>query len=222
MCFSATASFTVSVALVPVGFYCLKSAASLKTPYWLFALIPLFFAIQQFFEGMVWQAIQSGDDTHVRLLALGFTFFSHLFWMIWIPLSCYAVESSVLKRKFYLFLLVLGSLHGLLMYVPLWLHPDWLTAVIAGHSIQYRATLLQDDYIPLIGMQMLYVLLVLVPLLTASDRYIRLFGVLMVVSLAITSLYFNYALISVWCFFAAILSFYILLMLIHKTRSVEA
>jgi len=221
MCFSANASFGISVALVPVGLYCLKSAASLKKPYWLFALIPLFFAIQQFFEGLVWLAIESGGDAHARLVALGFIFFSHLFWMIWIPLSCYAVESSVLKRKFYLFLAMLGAVHGLLMYVPLWIHPDWLSAVIAGHSIQYQAILLQEDYIPLIGMQILYALIVLVPLLTASDTHIRLFGALIVVSLATTSLYFNYALISVWCFFAAVLSIYILFMLIHKTRSLE-
>jgi len=222
MCFSATASFGISVALVPVGLYCLKKAAILKKPYWLFASIPLFFAIQQFFEGLVWLAVESDDGARARLMALGFIFFSHLFWMIWIPLSCYAVESSELKRKFYLFLAVFGVVHGLLMYVPLWMHPHWLTAVIAGHSIQYHVALLQDEYIPLIGMQMLYALIVLVPLLTADDRHIRLFGTFIVVSLAITTLYFDYALISVWCFFAAILSFYILLMLIHKTRSADS
>jgi hypothetical protein len=221
MCFSATASFSASVALVPVAFYCLKYASRLQKAYWLFALIPLFFAIQQFFEGLVWLAFETGDGARAHLMALGFVFFSHLLWLIWIPLSCYAVESNALKRKFYLFLTALGTVHGLLLYVPLWLHQEWLTVKIVGHSIHYQATLLHDAFIPLLGMQILYALLVLVPLLTAGDRHIRLFGVFIVVSLALTSLYFNYALISVWCFFAAVLSIYILFMLLHKTREGE-
>ena len=54
MCFSATASFTTALVLIPVGVYCVNKATSLQKSYWLFALMPLMFGVQQFFEGVVW------------------------------------------------------------------------------------------------------------------------------------------------------------------------
>jgi hypothetical protein len=221
MCFSATASFTTALVLVPVGVYCVKKSASLQKAYWLFALIPIFFGIQQFFEGLVWLSLESDDAGMAHSAAMGFIFFSHLFWLIWIPLSCYAVENNAIKRKIYLFLIVLGVVHGLSLYVPLLFHQDWLTVKMLNQSIKYKATLLHDEYIPIIGMNILYAMLTLVPLLLASDRYIKTFGAIIIISLAITSLFFDYAFISVWCFFAAVLSFYILIMIFQKSKLTE-
>ncbi|WP_420856726.1 DUF6629 family protein [Sulfuriflexus mobilis] len=59
MCFSATASFTASALLLPVGVYCLHEARQAKKPYWLLAVMPLLFAIQQFLEGQRWLAVQA-------------------------------------------------------------------------------------------------------------------------------------------------------------------
>jgi hypothetical protein len=53
MCFSAEASFTASAALVPCGVYCLTVARYRNPNYEPLALIPFFFGIQQFAEGMV-------------------------------------------------------------------------------------------------------------------------------------------------------------------------
>ena len=218
MCFSATASFTASLVLVPVGIYCVKKAASLQKAYWLFALMPLMFGVQQFFEGVVWLGMESGDSGATLLAARGYIFFSHLFWLVWIPLSCYAVEDNAAKRKFYFFLMFIGAAHGLLMYVPLLFHEDWLTVKMIGHSIKYKLVLLHDEYITTKIKNLLYATLTLIPLLSASDRYIKVFGVLLVISLAITSLYFQYVILSVWCFFAAILSFYILIMILRLIK----
>jgi hypothetical protein len=221
MCFSATASFTTALVLVPVGVYCVKKSASLHKAYWLFALIPVFFGIQQFFEGLVWLGLSSDDAGTTRFAAMGFIFFSHLFWLIWIPLSCYAVESNLIRRKFYFFLIVFGAAHGLSLYAPLLFHQDWLTVKMVNQSINYKATLLHDEDIPIIMMNILYATFTLVPLFLASDRHIKIFGAVIVISLAVTSLYFNYAFISVWCFFAAVLSFYILIMMLQKTKPTE-
>ena len=221
MCFSATASFTTTLVLVPVGIYCIKKATSLPKAYWLFALMPLMFGMQQFFEGFVWLGMGSDDAGTTLLAARGYLFFSHLFWIIWIPLSCYAVEENATKRKIYFFLFILGVVHGLLLYVPLWFHHDWLAVKMVGQSIKYKITLLHDGYIPTIGMNFLYASFTLVPLLSASDRYLKVFGAIIVFSLVITSLYFDYAFVSVWCFFAAGISFYILLMIFQKTKITE-
>jgi hypothetical protein len=40
--------------------------------------------------------------------------------------------------------------------------------------------------------------------------------------LAVTDLYYDYAFVSVWCFFAAVLSFYVVIMIFQKTRLAES
>ena len=221
MCFSVAASFSASAVLVPMGIYCVKKSVSLEKPYWAFALLPLMFGIQQFFEGLVWLEIEPDGGGATRLAALGYMFFSHLFWLIWIPFACYAIEDSTIKRKVIFFLILIGAAHGLLMYIPLWFREDWLTVELVRQSIDYKATLLYDEYIPRIIVRAFYALIILVPLLVASDRYIRIFGVIIATSVAISTVKFGYAFISVWCYFAAVLSFYILVMILQKTKMTE-
>jgi len=221
MCFSVAASFSASAVLVPMGIYCVKKSVSLEKPYWAFALLPLMFGIQQFFEGLVWLEIEPDGGGETRLAALGYMFFSHLFWLIWIPFACYAIEDSAIKRKVIFFLILIGAAHGLLMYIPLWFREDWLTVELVRQSIDYKATLLYDEYIPRIIVRAFYALIILVPLLVASDRYIRIFGVIIATSVAISTVFFGYAFISIWCYFAAALSFYILIMILQKTKMTE-
>lgn len=222
MCFSATASFTAALVLVPAGIYCVKKAAGMKKPYWLFALMPLMFGVQQFFEGVVWLGLDAGKASTALMAGRGYLFFSHLFWLFWIPLACFAVEETAGKRKLYSMLAILGAVHGLLLYVPLLFHEDWLTVKLVGDSIKYKMILFHEEYLPLKIRNLLYGIFTLVPLLSASDRYIKVFGVLIVLSLAITNLYFEYAFVSVWCFFVALLSLYLVIMIIQKTKAVES
>jgi len=219
MCFSATASFSAATVLIPVGVYCVKKATSLNKPYWLIALLPLGFGVQQVFEGFVWLALESGGGGEPRFPALGFLFFSHLFWLFWVPLACYAVESISLKKKIILFFVILGTLHGLLMYIPLWIHPDWLLVELVQGSIDYKATLVHDDYMPRIVVRALYAVIILLALLISSDRYVRIFGAIIALSVAVASYFFGYAFISIWCYFAAVLSLYILIMILRVSHA---
>ena len=75
MCFSSTASFTTAALLVPAGVYCVKKATRLPKPYWVIAVLPLLFGVQQVFEGGIWLAINSSDADAARMAALGFMFF---------------------------------------------------------------------------------------------------------------------------------------------------
>jgi len=222
MCFSATASFTTALVLIPTGIYCVKKSAGLEKPYWLFALIPSMFGLQQFFEGFVWLGLNSDAAAETRMAALGYLFFSHLFWLLWIPLSCYAVEDNATKRKFYFFLTLLGAAHGLSLYVPLLLNADWVKVTLVGHSIKYKLVLLHDETVSIKIMNLVYATFTLIPLLTASDRYLKIFGGIIVFSLATTSFFFNYAFISVWCFFSAVLSGYILHMILQMTNTQQS
>lgn len=218
MCFSATASFGASVVLIPVGLYCLKKAAGLKQPYWVFALLPLVFGVQQIFEGFVWLGLEADDGASVRLPALGFMLFSHVFWLFWIPFACYALETDATRKKLFYGLIFVGAALGLSMYIPLWLHHDWLRVLITEHSIDYKTTLVYDAYVPRIALRVFYAVIVLTPLLLASERSIKIFGLIIAVSVAFSSIYYGYAFISVWCYFAAVLSLYILFMILRKSR----
>jgi len=221
MCFSATASLSLGLVLVPVGIYSIKRAASLPGGFRLLALIPLLFGIQQILEGFVWLSLASGDTFATRSAALGFNFFSHFFWLVWIPLCCYSIEPSALKRKLFSVLLILGLAHGLLLYLPLQLYKDWLSVEIVGHSIHYSTRLLYDDYVPLIFLQILYPVIILAPLLLSSHDYVKILGLIILSSLLFTTLNFNYALISVWCYFAAVSSVYIPFMIIRTSKLTE-
>lgn len=106
------------------------------------------------------------------------------------------------------------------MYVPLLFQPDWLTVEVLKNSIVYKATLLYDDYIPRIVVLILYALIVLAPLLFSSERYIRIFGVIIMVSVIVATVFFGYAFISIWCYFAAVLSLYILFMVLRMTKKI--
>jgi len=213
MCFSATASFTAATILIPAGIYAAKKSSRLNKPYWAIALLPLIFGIQQIFEGLVWLEIEPGGGGSTRMASLGFMFYSHLFWLAWIPFACFVIEHKPLKRKLFFVLILIGSIHGLLMYLPLWFNLDWLLVELVGRSIDYKATLLYDDYLPRIVVRILYALIVLIPLLLCSDRYIKFFGFMVAASVAIATIFFGYAFISIWCYFAAILSLYIIFML---------
>lgn len=218
MCFSATASLSLGVVLIPLGIYSIKRAARLPGGFTLLALAPLLFGLQQIVEGFVWLGLASENAFTIQSAALGFMFFSHFFWLVWVPLCCYSIEPSGLKRKLFSLLLFLGLAHGLLMYVPLLLYKDWLSVEMVSHSIHYSTRLLHYDYMPAIILQILYPLIILVPLLLSSNGYVQIFGVIVFSSLLFTLLHFNYALISVWCYFAAVSSVYIPFMIIRSSN----
>lgn len=216
MCFSATASFTASFALIGAGIYCLKIARDLEKPYWLFALIPLLFAMQQFLEGIVWLLGGAECANHARYPALGYLFFSHLFWLIWSPLSCYAVETNLTKKKTFYLLIFVGGACGLSIYVPFLLVEDWMTIVLMKHSIVYSTVLLYDQYIPRKLLTLFYIFIIIFPLISVSDPHLKYFGFLILAAVVITIVFFDYAFISKWCYFSAVFSLFIVYMFFRK------
>jgi len=218
MCFSATASFTAAIILMPIGIYCLNRAINYHKLFWPIALLPLIFGFQQFFEGLVWLGFESDSGATSRYAALIYLFFSHVFWLVWIPFACYVVENNPVKKKLFFILILIGATYGLSLYIPLWGYENWLGIELVNHSIEYKTTLLYDRYISKEIVSLFYTLIILVPLLGASDRYIRTFGIVIVASVIITILFLDYAFISVWCYFSALLSFYILVLIMNKDR----
>jgi len=220
MCFSATVSYSAAVVLVSTGLYAVQQARRLQSPYWMWALVPVFFGFQQAFEGLVWQALDAGNASAAVPFALGFHFFSHFLWLWWLPLCSYLVEpgqtSNIgkLRKKIIGGCAAFGAFAGTLVYSVMLFHPEWMSAAVKEHSViyDYSAPYRSPIDIPVTPVT-LYGLTILVPLLFSSHRLIRVFGVLVALSMALASAVYNAAFISAWCFFAAALSLYIIYMI---------
>ena len=228
MCFSATVSYSAAVVLVSTGVYAVQQARRLSPPYLLWALIPVLFGVQQAFEGGVWQALTAGNANAVVPFALGFHFFSHFLWLWWLPLCSYLVEPDQtskigkLRKRVIGGCAIFGAFAGALVYSVMLFHPEWMSVAVREHSIIYDFVVPYNITIPYfssihipITPVMLYGLTILVPLLSSSHRLIRIFGVLVALSMVLASAAYNEAFVSVWCFFAAVLSLYLVYMIRH-------
>ena len=220
MCFSAEASFISAAILVPVGLYCLKKTVHMDKPYWTFSLLPMVFGIQQAFEGGVWWALDANEAEILRLSALGFLFISHFFWLVWIPVSSYFTETIQKRRAVFLSIAGAGFVFSATMFPPFLFYPDWISVSMVDRSIIYQTTLIYDDYIPRYIITGIYMLIVMIPLLLSSDQYHRMLGILILFSAAVTILFFNIAFISVWCYFAAVISLFVYYMTV-KLKGTE-
>ena len=215
MCFSATASFVTAAALIPSGLYATVKARATNARHVPFAVYPLAFGVQQTFEGAIWLHIGGHTVLDQQAAALGFTFFSHFFWLLWVPLSVWVVERGKIRRRVNLSVVLVGTLFGASLYVPLLLNDGWLEVVLIQGSIDYRATSVYDGAIPRFGVRAIYAVLIVAPLIFCSERHIQLFGVLVSMTVAGAVLFYGYAFISVWCFFAAALSLYLVVVVSH-------
>ncbi len=209
MCYSTTVSFSSAVVLAVGGVICLRKAESLTQLNGVFPLLPLLFGIQQAIEGVVWWALGANDPEVLRTSALGFLFFSHVIWPICIPFSCYLTEPRHQQKSLFLLLTILGTVFGLTTFTPLLLHADWLVVSVIHHSIVYQTSLIYDAALPRSVVSIVYMMIILVPLLLSSRYTYRFLGLLVLLAGMLTVAMFKLAFISVWCYFAAVISLYI-------------
>ena len=214
MCFSANASFAASAALIPSGGWCVKSALQRgKRRYLPLAVIPVFFGIQQFAEGMVWRGLDMGEAGRLlcRKASVLFLFFALSFWPFWMPFCAMMAERKPWRRIFMACMMVAGIAAGDIMFGPVANDSErWLKTQVVCRSISY-------DYggaglFPSATSGMLrtaYLLVGGLPLLLCTDAIVFRFGVLLVLSALGTHFFYTYAFASVWCFFAALMSAYL-------------
>lgn len=222
MCFSATASFALGGALIPTGAYALSKARRSENNWMPFAVYPMAFGIQQVFEGFVWLGLTTENTAMTELAARGFMFFSHFFWLFWVPLSVWLIEDDRIRSRMMAVLCGLGTLLGLAIYLPVLVFPESLTVSIVSLSIDYDVALNMKTEFNVGAIRLAYGAIIIGALILSSDRRIQIFGGLVAASLVVTSLFYDYALISVWCFFAAVLSGYLVLVIAQDQRSVLA
>jgi hypothetical protein len=209
MCFSAEASFAAGAVLLPAGVYCTMAAVRMRPAYLALAVIPVFFSLQQFAEGLVWVGLAREEEGLVRAAALGFLAFALAVWPFWVPFSVLCAKEGKGGRVALAAIALLGLAFGCALYVPLALNAgEWLRVGVVGHSLRYYpGGLPAFQLAPHQWWDAGYGLLVLGPLLLAgADRRFGVFFLSVAAAGAVCLVAHREAFVSVWCFFAAVLS----------------
>ncbi|MES2763777.1 MAG: DUF6629 family protein [Bacteroidota bacterium] len=218
MCFSATASFGAAAVLGTIGTVSLIKAK--KPEQKMFAAIPLVFAIQQACEGLLWLALTKDTFAHWQIIAMySFLFFAQILWPTWVPVSILLLEHDQKRKRWLQWTSIGGVICSLIMVYRVTTFDVY--AEIQNHHIYYHVN---DSMILIFISSIFYFTSTVFAAFLSSIRQMKLLGLLSFGSLAISKLFYKMYFISVWCFFAAILSVVIIYILrnIHETELSDA
>lgn len=200
MCFSPEASFTGGVIIFSIGVAAVKSVH--KPSQLVFAIIPLFFGIQQITEGFLWLSLQNPEFPNIqKLTSTIFLIMAEILWPMVIPLSVLLMEENKSKKRILRVFLVIGIL--LSSYYAYCLLNFTVNPQIINYHIQYN-----NDF-PVAFRNIAfaaYLISTITPLFVSSIKRMHYLGVLMFLSCLISAMFFKQYLTSVWCFFAAFIS----------------
>lgn len=203
MCFSVGASFTAGALLSVVG---LLSLHKTSQKHLFFGAIPCLFGIQQIAEGFVW-------FSNSFAAAFVFLFFALVVWPIWVPLSVHIAEKNKKRKQISGALLALGIVFSSVFTAAL--IANGVIAQVAGCSIIYSVPSFFPGTPSLWGL-LLYVCATVLPFFVFSLPGSSFIGFLLIFSAVISWLIWYAYFTSIWCFFAAIISIFVLIYLPHK------
>jgi len=222
MCFSAGASFTAGVLLTFVGTETLRKVH--KPSQIVLASVPLFFAFQQFMEGVLWLTIGQTEYVIARTVSTYiFLTMAQVVWPIMIPLSVLLLEDNLKRKRILKMLLAVGAAIGLYYLIRIVLNE--VHAQIIGRHIVYRDT--TQDVSGIITI-LVYLTATIAPLFVSSVKRVHYLGSIMGISFIVSALFYLRCLTSVWCFFAAVMSFVVFYIIkdahkkFHFDRAIEA
>jgi len=212
MCFSASASFIGGGVITAVGVVTMMKNNDRGRR--LFASVPLIFGVQQISEGFVWVALQSqGNDVMLTISSYIFLLAAVVIWPTLIPLSVLMMEKAVRKRTTIKIFLATGVITSLYYAVGLILYN--IDPQISSHHIKYVNNY-PHELANIIFMA--YILATLVPFFISSVKRMWPLGTFMAASCVVTGIFYKEYLTSVWCFFAALISGFILWIIIEEEK----
>ena len=209
MCFSASASFIAGTSLSAIGVAALrKTEARTEQP---FAMIPLLFGIQQITEGVIWVTFSHDAPRLKQAMTYLYSGFSHALWPMYVPFAMGILEAVRWRKRTLFAFEAAGIAVGLYLLYYILTQP--VVAEVVGKHIVYAS-----PHFYLLPVMVLYLAATCVSCFFSSHGFVKLFGVLALS--AFIAAYFVHvgALVSIWCFFAAILSLLIYLHLRYRDR----
>lgn len=213
MCFSASASFAAGTALLAIGAVTVKKAghgAELA-----YAAIPLFFGVQQLIEGMVWLSFSSEEPMRNSVVTFAYSLFSHVLWPIYVPFAVLLLEPVRWRRRALAAFLVAGTAVGLYLLVNMFRFP--IESRPVGGHIEYVS-----PHFYVASVMAGYLAGTCISMLFSSQKLVNVFGAAALLSFALAYAIYRQWFISVWCFFAALLSVIVLLHFINRISPKES
>ena len=202
MCFSASASFIAGTSLCAIGVATVKKVeARNELP---FAMIPLLFGIQQLAEGVIWLTFSHDAPLLKQTMTYLYSGFSHVLWPMYVPFAMGVLEAVRWRKKAIFAFEAAGVAVGLYLLYFIVTLP--VVAEVMGQHLVYVS-----PHFYLIPVMVLYLAATCVSCFFSSHGFVRLFGVLALLSYIAAYVIHVEALVSIWCFFAAILSLLIYL-----------
>ncbi|WP_421795440.1 DUF6629 family protein [Haliscomenobacter sp.] len=212
MCFSASASFGAGVILAGAGFIAIKKSESPKML--AFASVPFLFGFQQCSEGMLWLSftqpkLASWHDVSMYLFLL----ISQVIWPVLAPFALWLIEPDKARKKMIFYFMLLGGALSAYMLYCLFVHEA--SAIVESKHIRFTI------HFPYrILHRGAYFLATVVPIFLSSMKWMKLLAVTMLGSLVFSFIAYTHYVISVWCFFAAILSVQVIFIIVQNKGTI--
>lgn len=210
MCFSATASFTAGIVLSGIGIATLRKTHSRSQ--FMFASIPLIFSAQQLCEGVLWLAMTKPAYAELQApFTFLFLFFAQVVWPIWVPLSILQLDPKNKRRLAQKIMVGVGGM--LSLYLAFCILNFDIESSIVGHHIAYT-----KDYPASLAIYsgIFYVVATITPSFLSGYKHLWMLGTSILISYILAALFYEDSTVSVWCFFAAIISSTIYYILHHE------
>lgn len=204
MCFSASASFTASAVLLTIGAIAIKKSSTPAQR--LLSCIPIFFGLQQFTEGLLWIGLsRPGYEYLVQPAKYGFLLFAQVVWPTFIPLSMMRIEPNPVKKNIMKVLLALGVILSAYFCYCLVTYP-----VTVGTGCAHINYVLTYPPLGVLAMSWGYFLPAAIPPFISGIGKLRVLGLATLLAYVAAKLFYEEYVISVWCFFAALVSSFVL------------
>lgn len=137
-------------------------------------------------------------------------------WPTWVPFSIYINEKNKKRKKILSALLIIGILVSVALGYGLLKFP--VDAGIRNYHIGYFLDV-PTQYRVIPGL--LYFIPSVIPAFVSSAKYMRSFGIAILASFLVTKLFYPENVISVWCYFAAILTISVVVILKNQVNISE-
>ena len=175
------------------------------------AALPLLLGVHQTIEGFVWLTRAQGCGLYA---AYGFAAIAFCLWPVYVPLATWLSETDPTRRKI---MLALGAL-------GVFVDANATLTIVLGLDIDFASN--QIAYVPrgpyFRIFDFIYAACVVGPLVVHRNVYMRAFGALVAVFLALSMLLFDPARFSVWCFFAALSSVVVYVFVVSREFEMKA
>lgn len=213
MCFSASASFGVGAVLIAVGVATIKKTN--QPSQLLFASIPLIFGIQQMVEGVLWLTIPNPDYINTqRVATYAFLIFAQIIWPLCVPVAILLLEKKSTRKTIQKILVGAGVL------VSTYLTYSLISFDVKADIVGYHITYIQDYPLSFRYFSItLYALATVAPPFFSSIKRMWILGAAILISYIVAAIFYEHYIISVWCFFAAVISISIYFILLNISRS---